>query len=89
MKFSLHLMSAGLLSLCCAAAGADTLREIYELALDNDAQLKSREAQYRANLETENLGRAALLPQVNATTITARPKPTPMPTPSPPPITTL
>ena len=66
MKFSLHLMSAGLLSLCCAAGGADTLREIYELALDNDAQLKSREAQYRANLETENLGRAALLPQVNA-----------------------
>jgi outer membrane protein len=47
-------------------ANADTLREIYELALENDAELKSLAAQYRANLETENLGLSALLPQINA-----------------------
>ena len=46
------------------AVQADTLREIYELALQNDAQLKAAEATYRANLELERLGLAALLPQV-------------------------
>ncbi len=47
-----------------AALRADTLREIYELALDNDAQLKQEEAQYLAQRETEQLSRSALLPQV-------------------------
>jgi outer membrane protein len=45
---------------------ADSLRDVYELALQNDAQLKAEEAQYRADLETENLGLSQLLPQVNA-----------------------
>ncbi len=45
---------------------AESLRDIYELALENDAQLKAEEAQYRANLETEKLGLAGLLPQINA-----------------------
>ncbi|GAB3284183.1 TolC family outer membrane protein [Parahaliea aestuarii] len=49
------------------AAQAESLRDIYELALENDAQLKAEQAQYRANLENENLGRAALLPQINGT----------------------
>ncbi|MFV0477963.1 MAG: TolC family outer membrane protein [Parahaliea sp.] len=53
------------LSLSGAAAQAESLRDIYELALANDAQLKTEEAQYKANLETENLGRAALLPQIS------------------------
>jgi outer membrane protein len=54
------------LILCAGSSGlqADSLRDIYELALLNDAQLKAEEAQYRANLETENLGRSGLLPQV-------------------------
>ena len=47
-------------------AQADSLRDIYELALENDAQLKSEEAQYLANLENETLSRSALLPQINA-----------------------
>ena len=54
------------LSLGIAPAGAESLRDIYELALANDAQLKAEEAQYRANLETEKLGLAGLLPQVSA-----------------------
>jgi outer membrane protein len=66
MKMPLRLLSAGLLYIFCATASGDTLREIYELSLANDAQLKSQAAQYRANLETENLSLAALLPQVNA-----------------------
>jgi len=63
---SIRLASAGLFLVACCAAGADTLREIYELALENDAQLKARQAQYRASLETENLGRSALLPRIDA-----------------------
>ncbi len=48
-------------------ARADSLRDIYEMALENDAQLRSEQAQYRATLETENTARAALLPQVTGT----------------------
>ncbi len=44
---------------------AESLRDIYELALENDAQLKTEQAQYLARKETENLSRAALLPQVS------------------------
>lgn len=54
------------LSLIMAPAGAESLQDIYELALANDAQLKAEEAQYRANLETEKAGLSKLLPQVNA-----------------------
>ena len=48
-------------------AQADTLWEIYLQALDNDPQLAADRAAYRAGLEAKNLGRSALLPQVNAT----------------------
>jgi outer membrane protein len=44
---------------------AESLRDVYRLALENDAQIKAEEAQYRANLETENLGRSQLLPQIS------------------------
>ncbi|HUH36853.1 MAG TPA: TolC family outer membrane protein [Spongiibacteraceae bacterium] len=47
-----------------ATAQADTLRDIYELALKNDAKLKVAEATYKANLEIENQTFSALLPQV-------------------------
>ena len=46
---------------------ADTLRDIYELAMKNDAKLKAAEATYRANIEVENQALSALLPQINAT----------------------
>ena len=45
---------------------AESLRDIYELALENDAQLKAQQAEYLAKKESENLGRAALLPQINS-----------------------
>ncbi|WGL15998.1 TolC family outer membrane protein [Microbulbifer bruguierae] len=47
-------------------AQADTLWEIYLQALDNDPQLAADRAAYRAGLEAKNLGRSALLPQINA-----------------------
>jgi outer membrane protein len=55
------ILAATLLS---PSLSADTLLDVYELALDNDPVLKTAEANYRANLETENIARAGLLPQV-------------------------
>jgi len=52
----------------CAAGSlsqADTLADIYELALKNDARLKAAEATYLANIETEEQAFSALLPQVS------------------------
>ena len=48
------------------AGGQRPLLDIYELALQNDAQLRAQEAQYLANLENENVALSALLPQINA-----------------------
>ena len=45
-------------------ATADTLRDIYELALKNDAKLRAAEASYKANIETEQQAKSRLLPQV-------------------------
>lgn len=57
------------LALGIALAGparADTLLEIYEMALQNDPVLKAAEASYNAGREAEALGRSALLPRVGA-----------------------
>ena len=43
---------------------SESLLDIYEVALDNDAQLKAETAQYRADLELKMLALAPLLPQV-------------------------
>lgn len=48
------------------AAWADTLTEIYQLALENDAQLKAAKANVASGREFKNLFRAGLLPQINA-----------------------
>jgi outer membrane protein len=66
MKRSGVALLALTLSLGSTVLYAESLRDIYELALENDAQLKAEEAQYLANLEQENLGLSRLLPQVNA-----------------------
>ncbi|MEW5248370.1 TolC family outer membrane protein [Microbulbifer discodermiae] len=60
-----HLLASALLSLGAVQAQADTLWEIYLQALDNDQQLAADRAAYNAGLEAKNLGRSALLPQIN------------------------
>jgi len=45
----------------------ETLSEIYELAIKNDATLKAAEATYRSNLEFEKQALSTILPQINAT----------------------
>ena len=64
MKSSSVALLSLALFLCSFSLQADSLRDIYELALENDAQLKAEEATYLARRETEVLGRSALLPQV-------------------------
>jgi outer membrane protein len=62
-----RFLRAGLVAGACAMlvcpAGAETLQEVYLLARDNDALLKSQAAQAAAGRETGNIYRAALLPQ--------------------------
>lgn len=42
------------------------LRDIYEMALQNDPQLRAAEAAFRASQELQVLGRSQLLPQIGA-----------------------
>ena len=60
------LTTAFLSGTLCVAAQADTLVDIYELALENDAQLRAQIAQYNADIELEKLALAPLLPQAGA-----------------------
>jgi outer membrane protein len=54
------------IALLCESSSADSLREIYELAIKNDAKLGAAEATYRATIETEKQARSRLLPQLSA-----------------------
>ncbi|RLA44939.1 MAG: hypothetical protein DRQ97_10525 [Gammaproteobacteria bacterium] len=66
MKRSGVALIALALSITSATTQAESLRDIYELALENDAQLKAEQAQYLAAMESEKLGLSRLLPQINA-----------------------
>ena len=65
MKILVVALSTLTIYLSANTVHGNSLRDIYELALENDAQLKAEEATYLANRETENLSRSALLPQVS------------------------
>ncbi len=64
-KTKLYLV-LGMLSFGAFQAEANSLLDIYELALKNDAQLKADTAAYEAGLQYRAINRAALLPQINA-----------------------
>jgi len=61
-----YLAASFVIGLVSPSTHADSLRDIYELALKNDAKLKAAEASYRATIETEKQARSHLLPQLNA-----------------------
>lgn len=67
MKKTKLYFLVGLFAFGPVAASANSLLDIYELALKNDAQLKADRAAYQAGQELRNLNRAGLLPQINAT----------------------
>lgn len=66
MRLNKLRMRPLVLSLCLASAGAqaDTLKEIYQQALQNDHQFKAAQANLAAGREAPVIGRAGLLPQV-------------------------
>ena len=77
MRTGLHTTATGFFRLAWALvlspflmaalpSQADSLLEIYELALQNDAQLEVDQFAYKAGLENRTLGRSGLLPQVDA-----------------------
>jgi outer membrane protein len=66
MKKSKLYLIIGLLSLSPLGASANSLQDIYKLALENDAQLKADKAGYEAGKENDNIALAGLLPQINA-----------------------
>ena len=64
-KTKLYLL-VSLFSLAPFAAQANSLMDVYELALENDAQLKADKANYEAGLANKTIARSGLLPQINA-----------------------
>jgi outer membrane protein len=66
MKKTKLSLLIGLMTLLPLTTQANSLLDVYELALKNDAQLKADKARYDADKEYSNLYRAGLLPQVNA-----------------------
>ena len=48
------------------ASAADTLSEIYQLALTNDPALRAANAAFNAGKESIPLGRAGILPRISA-----------------------
>jgi outer membrane protein len=67
MKKTKFYLLIALFAVSPLSASANTLLDIYQLALENDSQLKADRAAYEAGLENRYLGRANLLPQINAT----------------------
>lgn len=60
------LTIASVLPLTIAASSAETLSDIYQLALTNDPQLRAANAVLQAGKEAVPLGRAGILPRINA-----------------------
>lgn len=64
-KTKLYLL-VSLFSLAPFAANANSLFDVYELALQNDTQLKADRAEYEAGLQNRVIARAGLLPFIDA-----------------------
>lgn len=58
------LLTTGLL--ISSTSHSETLLEVYQQALQNDHQFRAAQAQYEAGKELKNIGRAGLLPKINA-----------------------
>ncbi len=66
MKTTRTFWFLGLITMAPLSVSANSLLDVYELALKNDAQLQADEAAYEAGLENRTLGRSNLLPQIDA-----------------------
>lgn len=75
LKKSSLFIAMGIVASTSLVSHANSLQDIYELALKNDAQLKADKAGYEAGKEYEAISRAGLLPQINANYNYANSKP--------------
>lgn len=66
MKKTKIYLLLSLFSMTPFTAQANSLLDVYELALQNDAQLKADRAAYEAGIQNRTIARAGLLPQINA-----------------------
>lgn len=67
MKFKINKLFTSLVLIVSAPLSfGDTLTDIYELALKNDATLKAAEATYRSNIEYEKQALSTIMPQISA-----------------------
>lgn len=64
MRFRLSASALLVFSALTANSYADNLKTIYEAAVENDPVMRAAEAQYRSQVETSNIARGALLPQI-------------------------
>jgi outer membrane protein len=65
LSATMRLAIVSLLAAASAMAKADTLMDIYQLAVASDPQLRQAEATYHAVAESKNQARAQLLPQLS------------------------
>ncbi len=61
------LCSLSLAALCASPLQADTLAEVYKIALENDSQLKAAHAAYKIGQQSIPLARSGILPKIVAT----------------------
>lgn len=66
MKKTKLYLFVSLMALTPLTASANSLLDVYELAVQNDAQLKADKAKFEAGLANKTIGRSGLLPQINA-----------------------
>ncbi len=67
MKHTKRYLLAAMIAFVSTNTVAESILDIHQLALENDPQLKADTAAYAAGIENRTIGRAGLLPQINAT----------------------
>lgn len=74
LSINKFLLFIPLIVLISTSANAETLADIYQLALKNDPIAGAAKATYKANKETLKQGKAVLLPQLNASSSKVEPE---------------
>ena len=74
LSINKFLLFIALIVLISTSANAETLADIYQLAVKNDPIAGAAKATYKANKETLKQGKAVLLPQLNASSSKVEPE---------------
>ena len=74
LSINKFLLFIPLIVLISTSANAETLADIYQLAVKNDPIAGAAKATYKANKETLKQGKAVLLPQLNASSSKVEPE---------------